>query len=109
MLRSELCCARSIVGAVGKGPSLPAQHISGRLELSTSASGGAWWETRPGFAIRRPNAIEHISPEFRAGFEVHVRRAERLVAELQRDRRERQTGRNMLRSRPAIGIAALPT
>jgi len=34
------------------------------------------WRQRPGFATRRPNAIEHTSPEFLAGFEVDVRRIE---------------------------------
>jgi hypothetical protein len=58
------------------GSSLPAQHISVRLKGFDSRQRRGCWRQRPGFAIRRPDAIEHTSPEFRAGFEIQVRRVE---------------------------------
>jgi hypothetical protein len=64
------------VGAVYKGSNLPAQHISGGMKGLDERQRCGCWRQRPGFAIRRANAIEHTSPEFRAGFEAHVRRVE---------------------------------
>jgi hypothetical protein len=87
---ARICCAQHILDYVALRTMLPSVDC-GRCWQGIELAGAtyfrqvaarderqrrAWWEARPGFAIRRPNAIEHISPEFRAGFEVHVRRAE---------------------------------
>jgi hypothetical protein len=67
----EVECGRRL-----QGIELAGATYFGRVEISTSVRGDGCWRQRPGFAIWRPNAIEHTSPEFRTGFEVHVRRVE---------------------------------
>jgi Transposase IS116/IS110/IS902 family len=99
MLRSELCCSRSNVGRCCRGSGLPAQHSLGGLKALEEREQRGSWCQRPGLAIRRPNAIEHASLEFRTGLDVHVRRVERLVVEPQRDSRDGKPAENMLRSR----------
>jgi hypothetical protein len=66
--------------------------------LTARATRTAWLvRHRPGLAIRRPNAIERASLEFRAGFDVHVSRVERLMFGSQRDGRDVKPAANMLR------------
>jgi hypothetical protein len=85
MLRSEICCSRSDVGCRCRGSGLPAQHSLGGLKALEGREQRGSSCQRPGLAIRRPNAIEHASREFRVGLDADVRRVERLVAAAQRD------------------------
>ena len=79
-------------GARDRG--LPAQHNFG---ASTHAHGGAAGATPASLAIRRPNAIEHASLEFRAGLNVHGIPVEPLIVGPQRDGRDVKPSGNMLR------------
>ena len=109
MLRSEICCPRSNVGGRCRGSGLPAQHSLGGLKALEEREQRGSWCQRPGLAIRRPNAIEHASLEFRAGLDLHVRsRVERLVVEPQRDSRDGKPAENMLRSRLSDRNRRLP-
>ena len=105
MLRATyrpLCCAqnyvalRADVDAVAGDRGLRAQHNLGPVDGSR-ATRAAWLARhRPGLAIRRPNAIEHASLEFRPGLDRHVRRVERLTVGPQRDSRDVKPAENML-------------
>ena len=70
-----------------RGSGLRAQHSLGGLKALEEREQRGSWRQRPGLAILPPDAVEHASPEFRAGLDVHVRRVERLVVEPHRDSR----------------------
>ena len=97
MLRAELCCPRANVAPLQWDRGLPAQHIFGPVDRSR-ATRAAWLvRHRPGLAIRGPNAIAHVSLEFRAGLDIHVSRVERLMVGPQRDGRDVRPAEIMLR------------
>ena len=81
MLRSKLCCPRSNVAPFAWDRACRCNIFRAGLKALDKRERRGWWRQRPGFAIRRRNAIEHASLELRPAFEVHVRRVERLVVE----------------------------
>jgi hypothetical protein len=82
-----------------RGSGVPSQHSLGGLKALEEREQRGSSCQRPDSAIRRPNAIEHASLEFRAGLDVHVGRVERLMVEPPRDSRDGKPAENMLRSR----------